>query len=126
MSKLRAAALLTAVIGMFIATIGVTNAGEVEHEVITGSIDATLESEVWWEGADDLNDIWLDTEADSYCEQYAATGSVIFALFSAYEEAEDIYGGESEEILPFVVSVQGITPLFDELDSIANRCLNEE
>jgi hypothetical protein len=97
------------------------DAGEVEHDVITEAVTATLESKDWEAGAVDLLDIFMDTEQGSYCETYAAANYFIFFTFNLAEQ-----NGHTESYDPSTgafVSVSG--EVIDMLDAMGSRCLDE-
>ena len=126
--------LLTTLIVTLVAggTVAV-NAGEVEHDVITTSFfdgldaienatnDALVdEAQAWY--ADSL-DIWLDTEAGSYCEEYAALNSTVAWLMVSIANDQSINEGQSTISLPLI---GGALYLSEEMPQVGNRCLDEK
>lgn len=106
----------------------VVQAGDVEADVISEAFEQFTDT-LSQEGATtedlfvhvgDFVELWSDTPAGSYCEQYAATGVTI--SFIAAANAAD----ENEAYnLATSIAVGGLSPLVDELRSIGDRCRNE-
>lgn len=110
--------------GAFLLSANV-QADEVEHDVITEAFDSlwTVAAVDDWEAGqfdanvDDFEELWQDLPADTYCELYASAGYLISVAGNtiAAEDVED----------PFVPAIPAAFYLIDDLDRMAEDCLNE-
>lgn len=108
-------------LALLVAGGSATVANEVAYEVITESVNALdYENLTNIEEVEaDLMDIFMDTDAGSYCESFA--GANLFLITTAREVGE-----VSEFDAELYVRWIAAQTLVNELDSLGALCLNEE
>ena len=115
------------VVAVMIVFAGLTNkafAGEEEATVIQSSIEATFDTAIEndeWTASDfdthvaDLEELWIDTEIDSYCETYASVGFFIAKMYDAAAEQDEEYAA----------AINAAIYIMDDLPRLNTACLQE-
>lgn len=131
MSKFRAAVVVTAIIALAAVAVGLTRtalAGEVEYDVITQSyVDGgELIGRDPQAYLDDATEIYLDTAADSYCEQYAAAN--LFVAATAVQLTEAIDASPDGTVVDPILHAQfnvAWNQILPQMTAMGGRCLEE-